>query len=146
MRLEFMLQTRKQSTFVLLKPFDTSGLHVDAPYACLVYATEPVTGEEMAEISEWLISSGCKYAVCGGTDCSQWHDAIDMADIEKDPSFAHTIMTSWHAEETVEDIVWFWLNLTNYDDFVFENYIALIIGQPGDLERRIARAANENQL
>jgi hypothetical protein len=127
-----------------------SGLQVSPPYVCLVYATETVSPQEMATVAEWLVSSGCKYAVCAGEQCSQWHDAIDLvgivADIESEPSHSQYIMTSWHTNESIEEVVWFWLNLTDYGDFNFQNYVALIVGQPGDLQAQIIRASSENEL
>mgnify|MGYP006374611659 FL=1 len=55
-------------------------------------------------------------------------------------------MTSWQTEESIEDIVWYWLELTNYDDNIFENYLLLIIGEPEDIETKIMNAVNEIRL
>lgn len=142
------MQEKNISAVVLRRPFDVSKIQIEFPYVCLVYSTQDdVTSDEMEKISDWIISSGCRYAVCAGVDCSQWHDAIDWAYIASDPNYSppesQFIMTSWHTDETLEEIVWCWLMLTNYDDNIFENYLLLIVGEPEDLEERIKKAASE---
>jgi len=118
------------SISMIQKPFDTlSSKGIDAPFACLLYSNqENVSDAEMMAVANWLLSSGCRYAVCAGIKCSEWHDAIDAADVIRDPAGQNVVMTSWHENESIQDIVWFWLNATNFDDVVFENYLALFIG------------------
>lgn len=141
------MNNKNISTVTLKRPFDVSSINVQTPYACLVYSTEDVTKEEMEKISSWILSSGCRYAVCAGMDCSEWHDAIDWAYIASDPNYSppesRFIMTSWHTNDTLEEIVWFWLTLTNYDDNIFENYLLLIVGEEEGLEERIKKVASE---
>ena len=135
------------SKVTLRKPFDVSSIKIQAPYACLVYSKEDVTKDEMETISNWIISSGCRYAVCAGADCSKWHDAIDWAYIASDPNYsppeARFVMTSWHETETLEEIVWFWLMCTVCDDDIFENYLLLIVGESEGLEEEMIKAINE---
>ncbi len=145
------MQTRNISVAISKRPFDVSSIKIEAPYVCLVYSNQENTGDsEMEAIANWIISSGCRYAVCAGIDCSEWHDAIDTAYIMSDPNYSppdsRFIMTSWQTEESIEDIVWYWLELTNYDDNIFENYLLLIIGEPEDIETKIMNAVNEIRL
>ncbi|MBI2332926.1 MAG: hypothetical protein HYU84_12340 [Chloroflexi bacterium] len=135
------------STVTLRSPFDVSSIKIQAPYACLVYSTKDVKKEEMEKVSNWIISSGCRYAVCAGTNCSQWHDAIDWAYIASDPNYSppesRFVMTSWHEKESLEEIVWFWLMCTVCDDDIFENYLLLIIGESEGLEEEMIKTINE---
>jgi hypothetical protein len=38
------------------------------------------------------------------------------------------VMTSWHDNEPIEDIVFHFLNVTWFDDFVPENFLVLVLG------------------
>lgn len=38
------------------------------------------------------------------------------------------VMTSWHENEPVEDIVFHFLNVTWFDDFVPENFLVVVVG------------------
>lgn len=100
----------------------------------------------MSSIANWLVYSGCRYAVCAGLNCSEWTDAIDSADIIRDPTAKNLIMTTWHENETVEDIVWFWLNLTDFEGINFENYLALLLGDSNTVEEKIQEAIKNNSL
>jgi hypothetical protein len=39
-----------------------------------------------------------------------------------------TVMTTWHTGESVEDVVFFAFNLTNFDEHDFRKYLVLMIG------------------
>src|SRR5688500_7135603 len=85
------------SIAILEKPFDTSSIEVKIPFACLLYSNQDnVTYDEMMSVANWLVPSGCRYVVCAGLNCSEWHDTIDTADIIRDPSTQNLIMTTWH--------------------------------------------------
>ncbi len=135
------------STATLKRPFDVFDIKIQAPYACLVYSTEYTTKEEMERVSNWIVSSGCRFAVCAGVECSQWHDAIDWAYISSDPNYSppesRFVMTSWHEEESLEEVVWFWLMCTFCDDDIFENHLLLIIGESEGLKEEIIKVINK---
>lgn len=135
------------SIAILEKPFDTSSIEVKIPFACLLYSNQDnVTHDEMMSVANWLVSSGCRYVVCAGLNCSEWHDTIDTADIIRDPSTQNLIMTTWHENETIENVVWFSLNLTNFEDMAFENYLVLLIGDSKTIEEKIQKAIKNNSL
>jgi hypothetical protein len=136
------------SVSMIQKPFDpllSEGIH--APFACLLYSNqENVTTDEMIAVANWLLASGCRYAVCAGTNCSQWHDAIVTADIDRDPTGQSLVITSWRETESIKDIVRFWLNAIDIDDVAFENYLALFIGASNvnsEIQRAIS-ASNDS--
>jgi hypothetical protein len=135
------------SIVTIQKPSDTSSIEVKTPFACLLYSNqEKVSSNEMESIANWLVNSGCRYAVCAGLKCSEWHDTIDTADTIRDPHIQNLIMTTWHKNETVEDVVWFWLNLTDFEDIAFENYLALLISDSKAIEEKIQQAIQNNSL
>jgi len=135
------------SITTIQKPFDLSSIEVKAPFICLLYASqEDVTDDEMMSVANWLVDSGCRYAVCAGLKCSAWHDTIDTADISRDPNNKNLIMTTWHENQTSEDVVWYWLNLANFEDIALENYLALLVGTSNVIEEKIRNAVKNNDL
>ena len=142
------MQGKNISTATLKSPFDISNIRVKTPYVCLVYsAQKDISKEDMERISDWLVSTGCRYAVCAGEKCSEWHDAVDSAYISSDPNYSppesRFIMTSWHTNETLEEIIWFWLMCTDYDDNMFENYLLLVVGEQEGLVEKILNAVSK---
>ncbi len=135
------------SIATIQKPFDTSSIEVKIPFACLLFSNqEQLSGNEMESIAKWLVASGCRYVVCTGLKCLDWHDIIDMVDIMHNPNTQNLIMTTWHENETVEDVVWHWLNLTDFEDIAFENYLALLIGDSKTVEEKVQKAIKNNEL
>ena len=135
------------SIVTIQKPSDTSSIEVKTPFACLLYSNQKkVSSDEMGLVANWLVNSGCRYAVCAGLKCEEWHDTIDTADTIRDLNTQNLIMTTWHKNETVEDVVWFWLNLTDFEDIAFENYLVLLVGDSKTIEEKIRQAINNNSL
>jgi hypothetical protein len=82
---------------------------------------------------------GCRYAVCTGVDAvctrvdsSSWDDSIDHAVVEAELAGrrpeSKTVMTTWHQNETLEEVVTFFLNHTTFDDFMPSFRLALHLG------------------
>lgn len=60
------------------------------------------------EASRWLVSSGCRYLLAWGKDCSSWDDSVDEANLER---FYHAdipedqfVITTWHEKEELEEV------------------------------------------
>ena len=86
----------------------SSPFHGDE-FAVLLYVTEEsISPQTRARISAALVAQGCRYAVCAGHHCSLWDDSIDIADLERndwEPKDENFVMTTWHNDESLEDIV-----------------------------------------
>jgi hypothetical protein len=88
-------------------------------YVCILFANdETITNEEQAAVSEQLVRTGCRYAVCAGYECSSWDTSVDTAYIATDRSLADEtfVMTSWHQGKSVEDVISFGLMCTDFDE------------------------------
>ena len=63
------------------------------------------------DASRWLVSSGCRYMLAWGNDCSAWADAVDEANLERfdygDIPDEETVITTWHDDEDLEEVFWF---------------------------------------
>lgn len=136
------------SIITLQNPVDVHDLEIRAPFVCLIYSNQNVNIDDISLVADWLISSGCLYAVCAGKDCETWHDTIDEISVIKDVEDAKTelIMTTWHENESIEEVVWFWLNSTNFDNKIFENYLCLIIDDSKLMEEEIQQTIKENSI
>jgi hypothetical protein len=103
--------------------------------ALLFVEDKQVTPEEQERLSDQIVAAGCRYAVCAGHLCSSWDDSIDMADLRRNNMETNEktfVMTSWHEDEPIEDIVFHFFNATWFDHFVPENFLVVFVG--GDPE------------
>ncbi|MCP4080405.1 MAG: hypothetical protein GY743_09160 [Planctomycetaceae bacterium] len=76
---------------------------------------EDVVGaDRQAEISKWLVESGCLYMMAWGNDCGSWDTSVDIANLEEfdDAEIPDNrlVMTTWHPQETVAEVFWFCKN------------------------------------
>ncbi len=121
----------------MARPYQLPNPFNNSEYVCILFVNDiEVLPDEQKSISSTLIKTGCKYAVCAGHECSSWDDSIEIASMERYPNFEvpddQHIMATWHENESVDDIVWFGLNLTNFDTHEFKHYLILFVGpQPG---------------
>ena len=76
-----------------------------APFKAVVVIDSEVTPEWQAQVSDWLVRSGCQYMMAWGLDCSSWDDSVDVANLEMfdfgeipDEGF---VMTTWHEKDSL---------------------------------------------
>ncbi|MCW1915716.1 hypothetical protein OJ996_19170 [Luteolibacter sp. GHJ8] len=80
------------------------------------------------------MEAGCRYVVCGGQDCEDWHDAVDMAfvlanaDEPGGADAAPLVMTTWHEKESPDEVAFHFIHLTDFEDVAFRNYLVLHLG------------------
>ena len=107
-------------------------------FVCLLWTHGVTRGVEQAsELLESLLDAGCRYFVCGGEDCEWWHDMADEhfvakylngTDAERDQNH---VMTTWHANESPEDVAFFFVFNTSFDDVSFERFLVVHVGDEG---------------
>ena len=80
------------------------------PFRAVVLVRETVSDHWRNRVSDWLVASGCLYALAWGADCSAWDDALDWANIDAfdtKPILPECfVMTTWHEDETIEEVFW----------------------------------------
>ena len=68
----------------------------------LVINRTDILYREQKALSEKLVNTGCRYAVCYGYECASWDDSIDYAYIFSDPNLSppqeRFVMTTWHED------------------------------------------------
>lgn len=80
------------------------------PFRAVVILDDEYGAEWQDKVSHWLVHSGCLYMMAWGPECSSWDDSVDYAQREKYPDGARDrqfVMTTWHADETLESVFWF---------------------------------------
>lgn len=117
-------------------------------YVCILFNNSPdISPEHQHSISEQLVQSGCRYAVCAGVNCSAWDDSIAWAYLETTEGYASVdetmVMTSWHSHESVDDIIVFGLQNTNFDTYAFDTYLVLLIRTNPQLKALVIQAVQK---
>lgn len=82
-----------------------------APFKVIVMAQESVDPKWQAAISDWMVESGCFYMMAWGVECSSWDDSVDWASIHandyQETSDEKFVITTWHDDETLEEVLWY---------------------------------------
>lgn len=117
------------------RPFSFSSPFRGDEFAALIYVIDAnVSNEEQKTLSDQIVASGCRYAVCAGHKCSTWDDSIDMAHVMRNLGNVtedNLVMTTWHEDEPLEDIVELFLNYTSFGNFVAKRMLVFVIGTNG---------------
>jgi hypothetical protein len=72
---------------------------------------------DRATVAKTLLDAGCRYVVCGGERCSDWHDAVDVefvkqhVDDDEAAAEASHVMTTFHEGESPDEVAFFFVCL-----------------------------------
>jgi hypothetical protein len=87
---------------------ETGGLH---RFKVVLVVESEVSQMWQWDVSRWLVSSGCRYMLAWGTECSAWDDAVDEANLERfdygDIPEEEVVMTTSHEDDDLEEVFWF---------------------------------------
>ncbi len=79
-----------------------------------------------------LVASGCRYAVCSGYESWKWDDAIDLAFLDTSADFnppdEKFVMTSWHDQESLQEVAQFFALNTSFDFFEPAAFVIVAVG------------------
>ncbi|MBL8811041.1 MAG: hypothetical protein JNM43_12755 [Planctomycetaceae bacterium] len=80
----------------------------------LIWDAANVEAIDITRLARKLIDSGCAYACFWGDDCERVHDLFDSEWISNgfDPASNDTIMTTWHANDSLDEFIYFSLQHT----------------------------------
>jgi hypothetical protein len=101
------------------------------PFRAVVAAEVTVSAKWMSAVSEWLMRSGCMYAMAWGPQGTNWDTAIDEANLEKN-NFGEIpedkfVMTTWHDNESLEEVFWFCKNISYHSTVALHRTLLLHI-------------------
>ncbi len=106
-------------------------IKVSCPFKTIVIIETPVSANWQAKASEWLVDQGCLYMLAWGLECSSWDDSVDIANLQcfdyKDIPDDRFVMTTWHANEPLTEVIEFAVRSAQHSSQVLENFIFLHI-------------------
>ncbi len=101
----------------------------NSPFVCMVWNNRENFVSPV--LIEQLLKANCKYIVVGGKNCEKWHDYADEIHISLYSDFqvpdSEHVMTTWHDNEPLEEVIWFTLNNTNFDSYEFNKFLFIQI-------------------
>ncbi len=117
---------------------DDFALPFEGEYALLLIINRTDTGSlEQEQLSDKIVESRCRYALCFGHECSTWDDSIDYSFICTDPAYdppdSRFVMTTWHEDDPIDDVVFQLRYNTTFDDFVPDKFLVVFVGENDDL-------------
>lgn len=103
-----------------------------ARYKAIVVIEDVVEPDWQAAVSKWLAEPGSLYMMALGKDCNSWNDGVDFANLDQ---FGHDeipddkiIMTTWHEDESLQEVVWFAKFSAHHPTVELKNVLFLHIG------------------
>ena len=122
----------------------TSPFNSEEYVLLLIINRKDILYREQKDLSDRIVASGCRYAVCFGFECSSWDDSIDYAFIFSDPNLNppddRFVMTTWHENESIEDVVEYFRWNTVFDEFVPKRFLVLFVGDDVELKTKLLGA------
>jgi len=130
-------------------PEDFVSLFHGVPFPCMIWDHDGrFTEAQRSEVAKRLLQAGCRYAVCGGHNCEAWHDTVDEEFVWQhahDPDeTGDAVMTTWHTDQTPDDVAFFFVLNTKFDDHDFNHYLVLHVGdgrKKGEVDAAVRRYA-----
>ncbi|QDL91144.1 hypothetical protein FDP22_04725 [Paroceanicella profunda] len=95
----------------------------------MILIEREVGGDYRDEVSKALVKAGCLYSLAWGIDCAAWDDSVDWAflaayDFGKYPENKF-VMTTWHDDETLEEVVEFSKHCADNSNIKLEDILVL---------------------
>ncbi len=89
-----------------------------------------ISGAELVELAKLQIAKGVHYICCWGPNCEIGHDCFDEANVilQINENFERHVMSTWHANESLEEALWFCIFNAIPDDEFLEICSTFIVG------------------
>ena len=132
--------------YLYLQPNVALQARFSGPFRAVVIAEQEVDEDWRKVVAEWLVGSGCLYAVAWGVDCEKWHNSIDWAVLESfdygnipDDRF---VMTTWHANEPMSEAFWFAENCATHPHVVLAETYIIHVAEAASMQRMLGAYAD----
>ena len=119
--------------------------------AFLAMDARRVPDEQIARLADALLGQGAAYVCAWGPDCQRVHDVFDAAIRERFPGEDEAlVMTTWHADDELDQALWFAMFSACPDDPFVEtcgSLLAIVVGNDewaDQVRRRLADPAGLN--
>ena len=100
---------------------------------------------ELREFARRLLAQGAVYACAWGPGCERLHDAFDA---ERDESVPE-VLTTWHADDTLDEALWFALFASFPDEAYVEScdsVLSIVVASPQWAAQVRGRVGNPDAL
>ena len=84
--------------------------------------------------------------MCFGHECELWHDTIDESSFDTFGNERMFVMTTWHTDETPEDVAEFFSLWTHFDEWNPDHYLLATIGKDMEIESRLLSEITKHQI
>lgn len=142
---------RTYASVAIDAPADFVSPFPGALFPCMIWDHDGrFTAAQRSEVANRLLQAGCRHAICGGQSCEAWHDAVDEefvrqhSDVPDESADAAHVMTTWHADESPDDVAFFFVLNTNFNEHDFKRFLVLHVGDghaKGEVDAAVRRHA-----
>ncbi|MGK0434584.1 MAG: hypothetical protein ACJA0V_003741 [Planctomycetota bacterium] len=111
----------------------------------LAVGDDVVETDDQVALSESIVRSGCRHAVCFGRTSSTWDDSIDWIGV-KDEVDGHPspfVQTSWFDSDPIEDAVDFFADHAIFSDWSTTNYVVAVVAASDGFTQQVLRAVRD---
>ena len=133
--------------YLQLRPHDAlPDLTHLAPFMAVVVIDDDSDEMWRWEVARWLVASGCRSMLAWGKECESWHDAVDDANLEafdyEDIPPEQHVMTTWHADEDLDEVFWFARHRASHPAVRFSTAVILHVAVQGRPDALLAQFAD----
>ena len=121
------------------EPESLSVFQAPSPHCVCLLVWESVRSsvETVSHVAEQLLGSGCVYLCAWGRGCERVHDIFDeiLVGTNSGPADASVVMTTWHADESLEEALGFFLRSAFPDERYQDSCrsgIVIVLGDADD--------------
>jgi hypothetical protein len=110
----------------LVNAFETNGEYFGL---FVVSDSSRVSIDSISDVAESALRSGLVYLCAWGPDCERVHDIFDEVIVGENPNETEksVIMTSWHAKDSLDEALWFFLHTAfPADDYIDETKVEIV--------------------
>lgn len=116
------------------------------PSRVLLVAEAKCSAEWRARVCTSVAKSGCLYFLAWGVDAEVWHDTVDETNLEEfnfcDIPEHRFIMTTWHADEPLNEAIWFAKHNAFHPSVELTSTVILHVCVEGKQSELVARYAS----
>jgi hypothetical protein len=111
-------------------------------FRAVVVIEQAVDNDWRSAVSGWLVASGCLYMMAWGHECSAWDDSVDWASLEAhgfgDIPNEALVMTTWHEDETLSEVLWFAKQVAQHSDVELSRTVIVHVSDKPASERLLS--------
>src|SRR5262245_57257730 len=100
---------------------------IGSSFVCLVaWDSRSASVSEISALAGALLDAGAVYVCAWGAGCERVHDIVDEERDARNPDGPGVVMTTWHQNESLGDVLWFVLKAAIPDDTYLSGWRATV--------------------